>query len=84
MLLSHAVEAIPLSVKLWLALTHLERAKAVLNKACKAVFTSHKIWMAAGHLLEQEAGLSTKCPVKRAKELDMVDKMIEAGVCELR
>lgn len=40
-LLSRAVEVIPLSVELvWLALARLEvaeRAKAVLNKACKAV-----------------------------------------------
>jgi pre-mRNA-processing factor 6 len=56
--LARAVEVIPQSVELWLALARLEtpdRAKAVLNKACKAVPTSHKIWIAAGRLLEQEA-----------------------------
>jgi pre-mRNA-processing factor 6 len=86
-LLSRAVEVIPLSVELWLALARLEvpeRAKAVLNKARKAVPTSHEIWIAAGRLLEQEAGLSTKSPAERAKELDVVDKTIEAGVRGLR
>ena len=54
---SRAVEVIPLSVELWLALARLDvpdRATAVLNKARKAVPTSHEIWIAAGHLLEQE------------------------------
>ena len=44
-LLSRAVEVIPLSVELWLALARLEvpeRAKAVLNKGRKAVPTSHE------------------------------------------
>ena len=57
-LLSRAVEVIPLSVELWLALARLEtpeKAKSVLNKARKAVPTSHEIWIAAGRLLEQEA-----------------------------
>ena len=56
-LLSRAVEVIPLSVELWLALARLEtpeNAKAVLNKARKAVPTSHEIWIAAGRLIEQE------------------------------
>ena len=86
-LLSRAVEVIPLSVELWLALARLEvpeRAKAVLNKARKAVPTSHEIWIAAGRLLEQEASLPTKTPEERAKELEVVDKTIEAGVRELR
>ena len=86
-LLSRAVEVIPLSVELWLALARLEvpeRAKAVLNKARKAVPTSHEIWIAAGRLLEQEASLPTKTPADRAKELEVVDKTIEAGVRELR
>lgn len=67
-LLSRAVEVIPLSVELWLALARLEvpeRAKAVLNKARKAVPTSHEIWIAAGRLLEQEASLPTKTPAER-------------------
>ena len=86
-LLSRAVEVIPLSVELWLALARLEvpeRAKAVLNKARKAVPTSHEIWIAAGRLLEQEASLPAKTPEERAKELEVVDKTIEAGVRELR
>ena len=86
-LLSRAVEVIPLSVELWLALARLEvpeRAKAVLNKARKAVPTSHEIWIAAGRLLEQEASLPTKTPAERVKELEVVDKTIEAGVRELR
>lgn len=86
-LLSRAVEVIPLSVELWLALARLEvpeRSKAVLNKARKAVPTSHEIWIAAGRLLEQEASLPTKTPAERAKELEVVDKTIEAGVRELR
>lgn len=87
-LLSRAVEVIPLSVELWLALARLEtpeKAKAVLNKARKAVPTSHEIWIAAGRLLEQEAtGHNDKTPEMRAKELELVDKTIEAGVRELR
>jgi pre-mRNA-processing factor 6 len=41
-ILSRAVEVIPLSVKLWLALACLEtpeKVKGVLNKACKAMPT---------------------------------------------
>jgi pre-mRNA-processing factor 6 len=86
-LLSHAVKVIPLSVELWLALGCLEvpeRAKAVLNKARKAVPTSHKILIAPGGLLEQEAILPTKTPAEHGKELEVVDKSIEAGVRELR
>ena len=86
-LLSRAVEVIPLSVELWLALARLEvpeRAKAVLNRARKAVPTSHEIWIAAGRLLEQEASLPIKTPAERVKELEVVDKTIEAGVRELR
>jgi pre-mRNA-processing factor 6 len=86
-LLSRAVEVIPLSVELWLALARLEspeRAKAVLNKARKAVPTSHEIWIAAGRLLEQEATVEGKSDADRNKELEVVDKTIEAGVRELR
>ena len=87
-LLSRAVEVIPLSVELWLALARIEtpeRAKAVLNKARKSVPTSHDIWIAAGRLLEQEATADPDKPVEaRNKELDVVDKTIEAGVRELR
>ncbi|SJK96853.1 related to pre-mRNA splicing factor prp1 [Armillaria ostoyae] len=85
-LLSRAVEVIPLSVELWLALARIEtpdKAKAVLNKARKAVPTSHEIWIAAGRLLEQEAG-KNEDPEKKKKEMDTVDKTIEAGVRELR
>ncbi|KAH9949837.1 PRP1 splicing factor, N-terminal-domain-containing protein [Amylocystis lapponica] len=86
-LLSRAVEVIPLSVELWLALARLEtpeKAKAVLNKARKAVPTSHDIWIAAGRLLEQEAYATDKPEDQRKKELELVDKTIEAGVRELR
>ena len=91
-LLSRAVEVIPLSVELWLALARLEtpdRAKAVLNKARKAVPTSHEIWIAAGRLLEQEASVASKdgkpkTEAEITKELEVVDKTIEAGVRELR
>jgi len=90
-LLARAVEVIPMSVELWLALARLEtpdRAKAVLNKARKAVPTSHEIWIAAGRLLEQEA-ISPQAPEikteeQKTKELDMVDRTIELGVRELR
>ena len=62
-----------------------ERAKAVLNKARKAVPTSHEIWIAAGRLLEQEAASNPDKPAEqRNKELDLVDRTIEAGVKELR
>ena len=86
-LLSRAVEVIPQSVELWLTLARLEtpkQAKAVLNKARKAVPTSHEIWIAAGRLLEQEAEVPDKNPADRAKELELVDTTIEAGVKELR
>ncbi|KAL5524399.1 PRP1 [Sanghuangporus sanghuang] len=86
-LLARAVEVIPLSVELWLALARLEtpdKAKAVLNKARKAIPTSHEIWIAAGRLLEQEAHAEGKSEAQSAKELEQVDKTIEAGVRELR
>jgi pre-mRNA-processing factor 6 len=87
-ILSRAVEVIPLSVELWLALARLEtpeRAKAVLNKARKAIPTSHDIWIAAGRLLEQEAYSNPDSTLDhREKQLAMVDKTIEAGVRELR
>ncbi|KAJ3535062.1 hypothetical protein NMY22_g6651 [Coprinellus aureogranulatus] len=96
-LLARAVEVIPLSVDLWLALARLEtpdKAKAVLNKARKAVPTSHEIWIAAGRLLEQEATREptqkerdegkVKSQEQRDKELVAVDKTIETGVRELR
>ncbi|KAF5378077.1 hypothetical protein D9615_007629 [Tricholomella constricta] len=91
-LLSRAVEVIPLSVELWLALARLEtpeKAKAVLNKARKAVPTSHEIWIAAGRLLEQQAdivpeGEPQKTEEEKNKALEVVDKTIEAGVRELR
>lgn len=86
-LLARAVEVIPQSVELWLALARLEtpeKAKAVLNKARKAVPTSHEIWIAAGRLLEQEAHVAGKSGEQRNKELEVVDKTIEAGVRELR
>jgi pre-mRNA-processing factor 6 len=109
-LLSRAVEVLPHSIELWLALARLEtpdKAKKVLNKARKAVPTSHEIWIAAGRLIEQEAlrnaesgadtnmrdekrvkleeGVSNgKTEADVEKELEMVDKTIEAGVRELR
>jgi pre-mRNA-processing factor 6 len=87
-LLSRAVEVIPFSVELWLAIARLEtpeRAKAVFNKARKVVLTSHEIWIAAGRLLEQEPSTHPKKSVEeRNKELEIVDKTIEFGVRELR
>lgn len=85
-LLSRAVEVIPLSVELWLALARLEtpdKARAVLNKARKAIPTSHEIWIAAGRLLE-EALSPAKTAEERAKELGVVDMTIEKAVMELR
>ncbi|KAF9525583.1 PRP1 splicing factor, N-terminal-domain-containing protein [Crepidotus variabilis] len=84
-LLARAVEVIPLSVELWLALARLEtpdNARAVLNKARKSVPTSHEIWIAAGRLLEQQA--NSKPADQREKELEKVDKTIEAAVHDLR
>ena len=80
-LLARAVEVIPLSVELWLALARLEtpdRARAVLNKARKSIPTSHEIWIAAGRLLEQEASGESKTEEERKKEYEQVDKTIEA------
>ncbi|KAJ7349675.1 PRP1 splicing factor, N-terminal-domain-containing protein [Mycena albidolilacea] len=84
-LLSHAVKVIPLSVKLWLVLARLEtpeRVQSVLGKARKAVPTSYEIWIAAGRLLEQEA--RNKSDAECETELAVVDKMIVAGVKELK
>jgi len=82
-LLSRAVEVIPLSVELWLALARLEtleRAKVVLNKARKFVPTSHEIWIAAGHLLEQGAMFPEKPTETKNEELETLDRTIELGV----
>ena len=88
-LLARAVEVIPLSVELWLALARLEstdKAKAVLNKARKAVPTSHEIWIAAARLLEQEASSTSgeKSEEDKAKAYLAIDKTIEAATRELR
>ncbi|KAF9222809.1 hypothetical protein BS17DRAFT_796304 [Gyrodon lividus] len=77
MLLSRAVEIIPLPIELWLALARLETPEF-----CP---TSHEIWIAAGRLLEQEATADPdKLVEARNKELDVVGKTIEAGARELR
>ena len=98
-LLSRAVEVIPQSVDLWLALARIEtpkNAKAVLNKARKAIPTSHEIWIAAGRLLEQEATAEFESASEDAsqsneaakaaltKKLELVDQTIAAGLRELR
>lgn len=62
-LLSCAVEVIPLSVELRFALAQLEtpdKAKSILNEARKAVPTSHEIRITTRRLLEQEASLLSK------------------------
>ena len=85
-LLSRAVEVLPHSVELWLALARLEspeNAKKVLNKARRAVPTSHEIWIAAGRLVEQGAATAEKSEEKE-KELALVDRTIELGVKELK
>ena len=77
-LLARAVEVIPLSVELWLALARLEtpdKAKAVLNKARKAVPTSHEIWIAAGRLLEQEAQVEGK--IDELKFNNILNELLE-------
>lgn len=54
-LLSRAVECVPLSTELWLALSRLEtydNAKVVLNRARRACPTSHEIYIAAARLEE--------------------------------
>ena len=59
-LLQRAVEVVPLSVELWLALaraTEPSKATAVINNARKAIPTSHEIWIAAGRLMEQEGDI---------------------------
>ena len=78
-ILSCAVEVIPLSVELWLALARLEtpeRVKAVVNEARKAIPTSHDIWIAAGRFLEQEACSNPDAALgEMEKQLAMVDKI---------
>lgn len=57
-LLSGAVDAIPMSVELWLALARLsepDQAQKVLNKARATIPTSHEIWIAAARLVEQSS-----------------------------
>jgi len=86
-ILARAVEVIPQSVELWLALARLEdpkQARGVLNKARKEVPTSHEIWIAAGRLIEQEAMKPGRDQKERQKELDSIDRTIEAGVKALR
>lgn len=86
-ILARAVQVIPSSVELWLALARLEdpqAARAVLNKARKEVPTSHEIWIAAGRLREQEAMKPGLSPEQVKKELDSIDGMIESGVKALR
>ena len=86
-ILARAVQVIPQSVELWLALARLEEPKAargVLNRARKEVPTSYEIWIAAGRLLEQEAMRPDRDPQERQKELDSIDRTIEAGVKALR
>lgn len=66
-LLARAVEVIPSSQELWLALARLEspeNAPKVLNAARKVIPTSHEIWIAAGRLSEQEG--------KGAETVDMI------------
>lgn len=74
-LLARAVEVIPSSQELWLALARLEtpsNAEGVLNKARKAIPTSHEIWIAAGRLSEQQG------------KGDMVDLVISKGIAALK
>lgn len=74
-LLARAVEVIPHSQELWLALARLEtpdRARQVLNKARKTIPTSHEIWIAAGRLQEQEGNIA------------QVDAIIANGVAALK
>lgn len=75
-LLARAVEVIPHSQELWLALARLETpsaAESVLNKARKMIPTSHEIWIAAGRLSEQQG-----------KGSDMVDLVMAKGVAALK
>jgi pre-mRNA-processing factor 6 len=54
-MLAGAVECVPYSIDLWLALAALEtyeNARKVLNKARKTIPTSHEIWIAAAKLEE--------------------------------
>ena len=79
LLLSRAVEVIPLSVELWLALSRLK-----MPESAKAVLTSRKIWIAAGRLIEQEACAVELSEEKCTEELDRVDKTLATAVRTLR
>lgn len=96
-LLRRAVELLPHSIELWLALARLEtpqEAQKVLNAARKAAPTSHEIWIAAARLTEQqkntaaeeeiEKGLPPKSKEALEKELRVVDSIIEKAVEVLR
>jgi pre-mRNA-processing factor 6 len=54
-LLYKAVECVPGSLEMWLALAKLEtydKAKVVINRARKKLPTEHAIWIAAAKLEE--------------------------------
>jgi pre-mRNA-processing factor 6 len=91
-LLARAVEVVPSSIELWLALARVEtpeRARAVLNKAQKAIPTAHEIWIAAARLMEQEGGNVDAVMVtavarlaKNGVQLPRDDWIAEAEKCE--
>lgn len=95
-LLRRAVELLPHSVELWLALARLEtpqEAQKVLNAARKAAPTSHEIWIAAARLTEQQKNAAAEDEREKGtdtskealeKELRVVDSIIEKGVEVLR
>lgn len=91
-LLKRAVELLPHSIELWLALARLEtpsEAEKVLNAARKAIPTSHEIWIAAARLIEQqrtfvEEGAAPKPKAQLEKELIGLDGLIARAVDTLR
>lgn len=95
-LLRRAVELLPHSVELWLALARLEtpqEAQKVLNAARKAAPTSHEIWIAAARLTEQQKKAAVDEEKEKGtepskevleKELRVVDSIVEKGVEVLR
>jgi pre-mRNA-processing factor 6 len=87
-ILARAVEVIPTSVELWLALARLgtpQQARQALNTARKTIPTSHEIWVAAGRLVEQQAHAEHGGDsARRDKELASIDALIEGAVRSLR
>jgi pre-mRNA-processing factor 6 len=91
-LLARAVELVPLSVELWIALARLEtyeNAQKVLNQARAKIPTSHEIWITAFCLQEANNKDVEKLVANAIKQLSRMESALsrdqwleEAEKCE--